>query len=200
MPAPPARAGPVPVHSKSTKINRTYARQYELEDLSHSLTSNVSTHSASCDCCTDCAWRFQELEFKISQCRAFLVAIGVFRCKAKIELVKHFFEAHCTDPNYTYSCPVARCTHIFKLGCAYSSFRSHINRKHHDWKDQLAIQQPTVIFIENEQGITVMGVTPCSKRKLLSTRPEVVQSIPFRQELPLKSLPSSLVDQLLVSY
>ena len=76
-----------------------------------------------------------------------------FRCKAKIELVKHLFEAHCTDPNFTYSCPIAECTHVFKLGCTYySSFRSHVSRKHHDWKDQLAIQQPAVIFIQNEPG------------------------------------------------
>jgi len=112
----------------------------------------------------------------------------IFRCKAKIELVKHLFEAHCTDPNFTYSCPIAGCTHVFKLGCTYSSFWSHINRKHHDWKDQLAIQQPAVIFIENKQGNTVMGVTPCSKRKLQLTCLEVVQPISFRQVLPLKSL------------
>ena len=48
-----------------------------LVDLSRSQTSNASARSASCDRCADRAWRFQELESKISPCRAFLVAIDV---------------------------------------------------------------------------------------------------------------------------
>ena len=65
-----------------------------------------------------------------------------FRCKEKIALVKHIFEAHSTDANFTFFCPIEGCPHVFKLGCTYSSFRSHVTRKHHDWKDQLAVRAP----------------------------------------------------------
>ena len=76
-----------------------------------------------------------------------------FRCKEKVALVKHIFEAHSTDANFTYSCPIEGCPHVFKLGCSYSSFRSHVTRKHHDWKDQLAIQAAVTSTEDATHGI-----------------------------------------------
>lgn len=67
-----------------------------------------------------------------------------FRCSAELPLVKHVFEAHFADPNFTYCCPVQGCPHVFKLGSTYSSFLSHANRKHGDWRDQLSSRVSTV--------------------------------------------------------
>ena len=125
-----------------------------------------------------------------------------FRCKAKIELVKHLFEAHCTDPNFTYSCPIAECTHVFKLGCTYySSFRSHVSRKHHDWKDQLAIQQPAVIFIQNEPGDHGNGSDTVQQTEATVNLSGggTTNSLSAGAAIE-ESGPSSLVDQLLTSY
>ena len=60
-----------------------------------------------------------------------------FCCTVKAELVKHVFESHCFDPLFTFPCPLGGCPHTFKLGSTYSSYQSHVRRKHHNWKEDL---------------------------------------------------------------
>ena len=51
-------AGPAPYPCVPSPPKSTVHmhNMYKLVDLSRSLTSNTSAHSASCDRCTDCAW------------------------------------------------------------------------------------------------------------------------------------------------
>ena len=63
-----------------------------------------------------------------------------FFCKDKVDSVKHQFEAHCHESTFTYICEIPFCLHLFKRGSTYSSCLTHCNRKHPNWRNQLALQ------------------------------------------------------------
>ena len=82
-----------------------------------------------------------------------------FRCSTEFALVKHIFEAHFADPNFTYICPIQGCPHVFKLGSTYSSFLSHANRKHSDWRDHLSRSPVQVSETETTAALNVGPLT-----------------------------------------
>lgn len=51
--------------------------------------------------------------------------------------MKHLFEAHSHDYQFHLACPIERCSCGFSHGSSFSSLLSHINRKHHLWKENL---------------------------------------------------------------
>ena len=55
-----------------------------------------------------------------------------FRSQKNYPLVKHLFEAHLHERGL--DCRIDECSHSFSHG---SSFSSHTNRKHPNWKDKL---------------------------------------------------------------
>ena len=58
-------------------------------------------------------------------------------CDRMLHLVKHIFETHSFDPTFAYVCGINGCIHLFKVGSTYSSFKTHANRKHPKWKDEM---------------------------------------------------------------
>ena len=66
-----------------------------------------------------------------------------FRCGLKSQLVKHLFEAHSSEADFNYTCSMGGCAHFFQSGSKYSSFLSHVNRKHPNWQSLLNSVDPT---------------------------------------------------------
>lgn len=76
-------------------------------------------------------------------------------------MVKHLFEVHCYEPSFMYACNIDQCPRAFSLGSTYSSFLTHANRKHQNWRQVLdaatpirRLQQPSLqpIIAENENS------------------------------------------------
>ena len=59
------------------------------------------------------------------------------------ELVSHLFEAHSSVADFNYTCSIGGCTHFFQSASKYSSFLSHVNRKHPIWQSLLNSVDPT---------------------------------------------------------
>ena len=57
-------------------------------------------------------------------------------------MVKHLFEVHCYEPSFMYACNIEQCPRAFSLGSTYSSFLSHANRKHPNWRQVLDATSP----------------------------------------------------------
>ena len=74
-----------------------------------------------------------------------------FRSADGIEFTKHIFEAHSFDSEFRYMCGISSCTRVFESGSSFDAFRSHCNRKHHNWQHNF-----TPSF-EDSSGITVSG-------------------------------------------
>ena len=64
-------------------------------------------------------------------------------CDTLLQLTKHMFEAHSFEPTFSYACGIGRCTHIYKAGSTFSSFKTHVNRKHPNWQDEIENMSPT---------------------------------------------------------
>lgn len=60
-----------------------------------------------------------------------------FRCTARLQLIRHSFQTHSVEPTFHFVCGIKGCLHTFKFGATYSSFKSHANRKHSNWKEHL---------------------------------------------------------------
>lgn len=60
----------------------------------------------------------------------------------RIIYIKHFFQAHCHESTFAYTCELPSCSHLFKYGSPYSSYLTHCNRKHPKWRDQLVTRPP----------------------------------------------------------
>ena len=65
-----------------------------------------------------------------------------FRCSKNSCLVKHLFEVHSYEPNFTYTCQVDHCPRSFSVGSKYVSFLQHVSRKHPNWKENLDASRP----------------------------------------------------------
>lgn len=52
--------------------------------------------------------------------------------------MRHLFQAHANERNFTYSCGILSCCYTFKPGSTYSGFLTHCNRKHPGWRKYLA--------------------------------------------------------------
>ena len=60
-----------------------------------------------------------------------------YACAKKFDLLKHLFEAHSNASTFFLSCPVGECAQTFSQGAKFTSFVTHANRKHHNWRKQL---------------------------------------------------------------
>lgn len=49
---------------------------------------------------------------------------------------KHSFETHSVEPTFSLVCGI-RCLHLFKFGSTFSSFKTHISRKHPNWRTEI---------------------------------------------------------------
>ena len=65
-----------------------------------------------------------------------------FRCGLKSQLVRHLFEAHSSEADFNYTCSIGGCAHFFQSASKYSSFLSHVNRKHPNWQSLLNSVEP----------------------------------------------------------
>ena len=60
-----------------------------------------------------------------------------YRSDDGVVFLKHLFEAHSLESNFSYTCGFNGCRRTFTLGASYDAFRSHCDRKHHNWKESL---------------------------------------------------------------
>ena len=58
-----------------------------------------------------------------------------YRCKAKLDLIKHLFAAHSFEQNFKFQCGIKGCLYQFHSGATFSSFKTHVNRKHPNWQN-----------------------------------------------------------------
>ena len=75
-----------------------------------------------------------------------------YACAKKFDLLKHLFEAHSNASTFLLSCPVGECSQTFSQGSKFTSFVTHANRKHHNWRKQL----------ENVQDMSECYCTPAT--------------------------------------
>ena len=57
-----------------------------------------------------------------------------FQSDNNLLLVKHLFEAHSQERNFSYVCGFESCNHTFTMGALFDAFWNHCNQKHHDWQ------------------------------------------------------------------
>ena len=60
-----------------------------------------------------------------------------FQSLDKVELVRHLFQAHSSDSNFSYVCGISSCTRSFTKDSSFEAFRSHCTRYHHNWREIL---------------------------------------------------------------
>ena len=65
-----------------------------------------------------------------------------FQCSKNSCLVKHLFEVHSYEPNFTFACQVDHCPWSFTVGSKYASFLQHVSRKHPNWREKLDTSPP----------------------------------------------------------
>ena len=58
-----------------------------------------------------------------------------FCCNERLSLIKHSFEAHSMEPLFSFQCGIRGCSHYFKCGSTFSSFKTHASRKHPNWQE-----------------------------------------------------------------
>lgn len=56
-----------------------------------------------------------------------------FRSEDKLSFIRHTFESHSSEVNFKHTCGINGCPRTFSR---YSSFLSHANRQHHNWRQQ----------------------------------------------------------------
>ena len=52
-------------------------------------------------------------------------------------LIQHLFEAHNSVHNFTFTCEIGSCGHVFTTGSSYSGYLTHRHRKHPNWRQQI---------------------------------------------------------------
>lgn len=57
-----------------------------------------------------------------------------YRCKAKLDLIKHCFGAHSIESTFVFKCGIRGCLHQFHFGTNFCSFKTHADRKHPNWR------------------------------------------------------------------
>lgn len=75
-----------------------------------------------------------------------------FRCPAWRVYLRHSFEAHSCDPNFSFTCGVDGCPMTFKT---YSSIRAHLSKKHPNSPD------PAPAPVIEEEGDSPMDTSTC---------------------------------------
>ena len=63
-----------------------------------------------------------------------------FRSNTHI-LIKHQFSCHSVELSFSLTCPIQGCSHLFKIGSTYSSFKTHASRKHKNWQHRVEVQE-----------------------------------------------------------
>lgn len=57
-----------------------------------------------------------------------------YRCETRLNLIKHSFAVHSTEPTFHLECGIKGCLYYFKVGSTFSSFKTHASRKHSNWQ------------------------------------------------------------------
>lgn len=60
-----------------------------------------------------------------------------YRCSSKIDLIKHLFGAHSVEATFRFKCGINGCSYQFRSGATFASFKTHANRKHPNWQDNV---------------------------------------------------------------
>ena len=58
-----------------------------------------------------------------------------YRCKERLDLIKHIFGAHSVESTFKFRCGIKECLHTFHSGTTFTSFKTHADRKHPKWKE-----------------------------------------------------------------
>ena len=61
-----------------------------------------------------------------------------YRCKAQLDLIKHSFGAYSIESTFIFKCRIRGCLHQFRSGTSFVSFKSHADRKHPNWRDNVS--------------------------------------------------------------
>lgn len=56
-------------------------------------------------------------------------------CKLRLDLIKHCLGTHSFEYTFRFRCGIRGCLHCFTFGATFSSFKTHANRKHPNWKE-----------------------------------------------------------------
>ena len=67
------------------------------------------------------------------------------------DIVRHLFEAHSEEPGFVYECMLPECKRVFTTGASYSTFVSHSNRKHFNWRQQLEYYDHDLSHLTDEE-------------------------------------------------
>ncbi len=61
-----------------------------------------------------------------------------YRCNIQLEVIKHGFNTHSSEPLFRLKCGIQGCLHIFSSGSSFSSYKTHASRKHPNWQSYLS--------------------------------------------------------------
>ncbi len=78
-----------------------------------------------------------------------------YRCSSRIQLIKHSFSSHSSEPLFKLRCSIHGCLYCFLPGSSFSSFKTHVSRKNPDWQKSLAAYDgtsgPILTQVANEE-------------------------------------------------
>ena len=67
----------------------------------------------------------------------FACSLCAFQSNTRILLIKHQFSCHSVEPSFRLTCGIQGCSHLFKFGSTFSSFKTHASRKHTNWQQNV---------------------------------------------------------------
>ena len=63
-----------------------------------------------------------------------LCTLCSYRSNNRMDLIRHNFATHSMEPSFRIVCGIKGCAHSFVFGSTFSSFKSHVSRKHPNWQ------------------------------------------------------------------
>ena len=97
-----------------------------------------------------------------------------FRCPTWRNHIRHTFEAHSSEPNFTFTCDINGCT---KTTSKYSTLMSHLSRKHRDVDiESYSVHTRTFVPELNGEGVADQG--PSNEEPLDMDMDEEVPTAP----------------------
>lgn len=99
------------------------------------------------------------------------------------------FLSHSYEPNFNFKCGIANCLHSFKFGSSYSSWKSHVTRKHPTWKEEVqnCTNEPTETSI-NVPVISSTTEEETSDNSLHLSSPFIIDDHTALQEEPIRDM------------
>ena len=117
-----------------------------------------------------------------------------YRCKAQLDLIKHSFGAHSIESTFIFKCGIRGCLHQFRSGTSFVSFKSHADRKHPNWRDNvsnstaLPARHQQITPIDNELERKPFENLSSYDESVSTSLPHIIDSNPLNGT-PEKSIP-----------